>query len=1213
MDEKTPHICDDNCHHYKPFINVHCHTSWSLLDGCASIKGYIQKAKEFNHPGIVVTDHGTAAAWFDFYRDVTKAGLKPVLGCEYYFTTNLDAKVPSRKRPLEERDKHQTILIKSKEGYKNACRLNFMSYTGGFYYKPRISYEQLFQYKEGLLVTSGCMASMFNQFVANDQHEEAEKWFKRFVEEFGEDFYGEIQLNEIVDKNTYGISQKDCNKFILDMCKKYSVPHLIGGDTHYVEKEDKELQNVVLNINSRRSAKDITENKESFIHARKLYYHNSDDYYTFNKEHGYGYDEKEIIDQAFENSLKVLDKVDFKFDTGKINFPKFVHPTIKDKTNLEIIKEMADDGLLYKLRQRKKQGEKFSNELIDEYNKRIEYELEVIDQKQITDYFLIVQDVINWAQKQGFQMGVGRGSVGGSLVAYAIGITEIDPIKFGLYFERFQNPERKSLPDIDVDSANGAREHIRTYLEERYGKESVFGVVTFHLFHAKSALQDASRGLGKESHQDSVLRMEIPTLAVDPNFIKKIEASASLRKEIQDDIVDIWGDSSVPANWDNMKVFKPYIMGGTGGWREDLEEFEHALEHTKDLPLFFAIMRAQPGTSPTVLQWIEENKDTIKWGQKLMGQVKNLGTHAGGILITPGPVYDYIPVARGGKEVVTAFKEADGSTKDLSELGLLKLDILGLRTLNIIGNCLQQVKEDLGKDISNDVTFVNLENPKFYEELNRGNVYGIFQFDGGAVDLMRMIKPDCFNDLVAINALNRPGPKETFGPLYGKWKRYHQAGTPELCSEDDAYPRLEFMREMTKETYYTLCYQEQFMMMVVEAAGFNMGEADDFRRMIAWRKDNAKYYLVEKYFVRLEEGMKSKGYSQEDVDYFVDYCRKFLGYSFNKAHSAAYAYTAAQTLYLKTYYPAYFFANLLNYETQDNYQSIIADALLNGVETLPPAINKSKSQFAVEGNKIRIGLTAIKGCGDKALAELETLEINKCKTLDEVLAKPFKAVKGKVLEVLVNAGTFDELGIDRTKIVTAYALYKDKKIATWFTRKRKALDITTMPPSLLEFPEHIVMAMIEEHKSKETPWIPFVTSLIPHIKAKKALTEAKKDELFEELLGISLSTAKKLSKLLAAAAGFAELDLKSIATRSTDNDLCYWFLKEVHKKNTKTGKPYLTLAITDGSMSVMAKCWQVANFKRGSSYISQLKKDKFGYTVVQNNNLQEIPLDDDNT
>lgn len=1208
MENEAIHICDDKCGCFRPFVNVHCHSSWSLLDGCSSISGYVKRAKEFKHPGLVVTDHGSAAAWFDFYRDVKKAGLKPVLGCEYYFTTNLDNKTPNRKRPLIERDKHQTVLVKNAAGYRNACKLNFLSYTEGFYYKPRINYEQLFAHKEGLIVTSGCMVSIFNQLVANDQYEEAEKWFKRFVDEFGEDFYGEIQFNEITDKNKYGISQKDINDFILSMCKKYGVPHIIGGDTHYVSPEDSKLQDIVLNVSSRRDSKDIQQNTESFIHARHLYYHSSKDYYNFNKDFNYNYDPKEVIDSAFATSLKILDKVDFKFDTGKINFPKFVHPEIKDKTNLEILEELAEEGLFAKLAARKARGEKFSKVKLEEYEKRLKYEIGIIDQKQIVDYFLIVQDVINWARAEGIRPGVGRGSVGGSLLAYAIGITEIDSIKYELYFERFQNPQRRSLPDIDCDFENGGRERIREYLEQKYGKESVFGVVTFHIFQAKSALEDASRGLGKDTHLGSTLKLEIVKLKLEKSFVEEIKKSKSLQKEILENIITVCGEE-VEVNWGNLDCKRVYRNEHNSDWRTDLEELELDLEKVKDLPLFFAAILAQPGTTLTVIQWIDENRDVIKWGQKLIGQVKNLGTHAGGILITPGPIYDYIPVVRGSGEIVTAFKEADGSSKDLSELGLLKLDILGLKTLNVIGNSIAQIKRDLGKDIEDDVTYLGVENPKLYEQINKGNVYGVFQFDGGATDLIRAIKPDCFEDMIAINAINRPGPKETFGMLYGKWKRYHQAGTPELCSEDDAYPRLDFMRKATAKTYYCLAYQEQFMQMVVDGAGFNMGEADDFRRMIGWRKDNPKYYMVEKYFKKLEDAMLERKYSKEDVDYFLEYCKSFLGYSFNAAHACAYAYTAMQTLYLKTYYPAYFFANSLNVESHEEYQAVIADALANGIEILPPSVLKSKYDFTVEDGKVRIGLKAIKGCGAIAVKELEDVKISECKTIDEIFAKPLKKTNSKVLSVLVDAGAFDDLGIDREKILAARALYKEKKIATWFTRKSKALDISKMPDCLLQFPENIVFAMAEKNKDKTEPWIPFVNDLLPYITIKGSMSEKRKEELAEELTGISLSNARRLSKLWELAAQYPNLKLKSLGGRTEDGDLCYWMVKDIEQKKTKTGKPYLTLNISDGSLTVRAKCWRVQEFKRGNTYLSQLKKDLYGFTIVQNEMLEEIEID----
>lgn len=1162
---------------FKEFVHIHLHTSQSTLDGCGKVQKYIELAKEYGHTAMSITDHGNPAGLFDFYREIKNAGMKPILGEEFYFTTNLANRVPNKQRPLEEKDKHQTVLIKNAEGYKNFCKLTYLSFTEGFYYKPRIEYDMLFQHKKGLILTSGCAASMFNQLVANGKAKEAEEWFKKFVNEFGEDFYGEIQFNEITDKAKFGIDQKEMNDFIIKMCQKYGTKILIGGDVHYAGKDDARLQDIVINCQRRKTATtESTENQESFIHARHLFYQSSNDFFEFNEKFGYNYPEK-LIEEAFQNSIDLKNKVNFEFETGKINFPKYQHETIKNKTSDEILETLAEEGLFKKLKTRIDRGEELSNDTITKYQERLAMELDVIKQKKIADYFLIVQDVINWAKSQGIEVGVARGSVGGSLAAYAIGITGIDSMKFGLYFERFINPERTAMPDIDCDFMNGAREKVREYLENKYGKESVFGVVTFHVYKAKSALQDASRGLGKDTSFGSTLMREITNLEVQ------------LPRD---------RDRKEPASGDEEE-------------KVEVHERHTPIEEAKDLKKFFEAVEKDSKTTPTVHQWINENQTTIEQADKLMGQVKNLGTHAGGILITPGPVYNHIPVTRGSGEIVTAFKEADGSSKDLSELGLLKLDILGLRTLNVIKGCIDQIKSDLNIDISQDIEHVALEDPKLFETINKGNLYGIFQLDGGAMDLIKMIRPTCFEDIAAINALNRPGPKETFGLVYGKWKRYWQEGDPDKCKEDlDRYPRLDFMIDVTKETYGCMCYQEHFMLMVREAAGFNMGEADNFRRAIAWREDNPKYHTVKKYFDKLADSMKSKGYSQDDVDYFVEYCRKFMGYSFNKAHAVAYAYIAMQTLYLKVNYPAYFYANLLNVESHDAYQEIISDAIANGIKILSPSITKSKYDFVVENNAVRIGLKALKGFGESAYLELEGFEVgSKHKEIYEILNLPFKKVNSKSFDVLVDAGTFDEFGIEREKIHLVRALYKDKKIEKWFTRKRKPLEIETMPDCLLQFPESTVMDIAKvAFALKEGQGVELVTRLIPFIKVDKKLTEFQKTEREEEILGFSLGLAEKLSQLITLADRYPELKLKSLTSYQTEKDLCYWYLIKKTTAKTKTGKPYLILEISDKSTTVKAKCWNMVDVQKGKAYVSHLKKDKYGYSIVTDSYLTEVEL-----
>jgi DNA polymerase III subunit alpha len=1141
----TPHICETpNCNcKLTPLVNYHMHSGFSQLDGCGKFENYIQLAKEYNIPGLTLTDHGTATGIYQFYKEVKAAGLKPILGEEFYLCTDLTVRKPNRDRELIGKDKHQTILIQNKEGYKSFCKLNYLSFTEGYYYKPRINYEMLFAHNEGLIITSGCAASIFNQLLMHGSKVEAEQWFKRFVDTFGDNFYGEIQLNELNDIHKYNMSQKMINDFIIEMSNKYDIKVIIGGDTHYAFEEDAKLQDIIIN-SQRRKDGDATEVTESFIHARHLYFHNSSHYHKFNTEFGFNYD-PQFINQCLENSIKITEKINFEFPTNVTNFPTYEIP--KGISNKEYCTKLAYEGLLQKLKTRQERGEVFSNEQLQQYEERLDFEINVIANKGYIDYFLIFHDLVKWAKENKLRVGVGRGSAAGALISYGLSITDIDPIRFGLYFERFLNPERQAFPDIDLDSAQGAREKIREYLENKYGKESVFGVCTYQIYQNNSALQDVSRGLGKDTSFSSPLR-EVLAL-------------------------------------------------------KDLNE-------EKDLVSFFDKIVEIPGTSPTLINWIATNKDTIKWAQKLKGQFKNLGTHAGGIVITPGPIYNFIPVAKGGGEIVTAFREADGSTKDLSELGILKLDILGLKTLNVIQSCIDDIKRDLGKDITLDVEHLNLSDPKLYEKLRKGNNVGVFQLESETVTgLCQSIQPDCFDDVVAINAINRPGPLENFAPVFGKWKRWEREGNvAELAKvKDQRYPFV-FMEEPLKNTYGCLLYQEQFMVMVCEAAGFNMGEADSFRRAIGWREDHPKYHTVKKYFDQLQRGMLSKGYSEEDIERFLEYCRGFMGYSYNLSHALSYAYCAMQTLYLKVYYPVYFYANLLNSEgNNEKYQNIIADAVANGIQILPPSITKSKYRFTVEENAIRIGLVALNGFGETAMIELEGFELDKCKTIYEILTKPFKKVNSKAFQCLIDTGAFDEFGVEREKIEVIRALYKDTKIEKWFTRKKGALTIEHIPESLLMFPEEIVLTVAKELKDDSDHWKKLIAQLIPYIKTKPTKEEVK-DMREEEVLGFSMKTVLKLSQLLSLSSKYPELNLQSLSTRQKDTDLVYWYLLKKTIAKTKKGKEYLILEISDNSLTVKAKCWDKINLEKGKAYVSNVKKDQWGYTIVNNSLITEINL-----
>lgn len=1164
----------------KPLVNLHSHSSGSLLDGAAHLKEYVKKAKEYGHPAFALTDHGSAQMTYAMYKYAKEVGVKSITACEFYVTTDNTIKAPNRQRDVVDRDKHVIVLVKNDIGYKNFCRLNYLSYAEGFYYKPRITFDQLFKYKEGLIITTACAAGQTNMLFSAGRFDESEKWFKKFADEFGEDFYAEIQINEINafcsedSANGTDMDQKKMNDFGIALAKKYGVKLVLGNDSHYVVKEDNTLQDILINCQRRKDGPEQAM-EESFISARNLYYFTSDDYYKFNKEFGYNYDES-LLDECFQNSVDIADKCNFEFAIGANNYPVYDLPEGTD--HKDYLTDLAYKGLQRELEARMNQGEEFSDQLLTEYEERLDYEIKVICDKGYSDYFLVFEDLVRWAKSNGIYCGPGRGSAAGSLLSYCLGITIIDPIRFGLYFERFMNPERTAFPDIDFDVMQGSRESIRGYLESKYGKESVFGVCTWTLYQPKSAIQDVCRGMGKDTTFTSVLMTEITKLP--------------------------------------------------------------GLDDAKDLPEFFQKVKESHNVTATVLNWIRENEEVIHWANRMLGLCKNIGTHAGGMVITPGPVYDYIPVIKAGKEIVTAYRESDQSAKDLSELGILKLDILGIKTLNVINESITGIQRDLGIDISEKVKNVDLEDRKLYKKFNKGNNVGIFQLEGGVQDsLIKSIKPSSFEDIVAINAINRPGPLESFSRVFGEWKRIDESGDKAKQAELDKerYP-FEFMKGPLSRTYGCLLYQEQFMLMVKEAAGFNMGEADSFRRAIGWKEDHPKYHTVKKYFDRLKQGMEEKGYSESDTDKFLEYCRNFMGYSYNLSHALSYAYLAMQTLYIKTYYPVYFYTALLNVSGQDEYQGIIADAIANGVDVLPPSINRSKFQFTVEGNSIRIGFVALKGFGDKAMAELTEFDLSQYDNIYDILQLNFKKVNKTSFQNLIDAGTFDEFGVERERIGIVKDLFSDEKIEKWFTRASKALDVSTMPESLFQFPESILFSLVEElrpqleiitqtnEKNKEikkqakkdgvepelieitiTPWTKLIIDLIPYIKFKP-LTEKQKDEKFEEMIGFSMNMVRKLSQLLTLAEKYPDLNLKSLTQRASDKDLCYYFILDIQKKTTKTGKPYKMLKLSDGYLTEKCYLWKDLPMEKGKSYVSHLNKSDFGYAVIADEYISEVEL-----
>jgi len=1140
------------------FVQIHCHSSVSNLDGAVRTDKLIERAKEFGHPALATTEHGSPAGLYDHYKLCKKAGIKPILGLEFYITNDLTARVANKGRELDDRDYHQSVYIKNKEGYKNFNYLTYVSFTDGYYYKPRIDFDLLFSKKNGLMVTSSCLASKFNQLITGGRVQDAEDLFVQFLKHFGDDFYGEIQFNELTKDHPkfseMKIDQRANNKVIIDLCQKYDVPIMIGGDVHYLDKGDGDLQDAI--IQSKRQAK---EGEEGFqIHARHLYYHDVSDYYDFDKKFGYNYG-PDFLEKCFENSVKFSEKVNFDFETGKQHVPKINTGGMSEKDYLE---KITWEGITHRINKTREHRGDVSNDLIDAYEKQIPYELQVIDDLGLNGYLLVVQDIINWEKKNDVYVGPGRGSAAGSVVAYAIGITDLCPITHKLLFERFINPNRKVMADIDWDSDTTGRDKVVEYLIETYGRDSVCNVATFGTYSPKSALKDMSRGLRKTPEMDLILNKKICKLP-----------------EVAEEGVNKWKPKS----------------------GELTAYFENIYKVTND---------------PEIRMWIEQNRDTIVFADKLQGQMKSIGTHAGGIVVTPEPIYNLIPVMKNDKKLVSAFREADGSSKDLGELGILKLDVLGLKTLDVFKDCVNAIKKDKGFDLYDKINHLDLTDDKLIKYFATGNNYGIFQMDRSAMFTSQFKRDgaevDSFEDIVAINAMNRPGPLETFLPKYGYWKAIDKGEivlTPEELADvnKERYP-FEFMRKSLEPTYGCLLYQEQFMQMVCDASDFNFGEADSFRRGIAWREDHPKYYTVETYFDRLKKGMIEKGYTEEDVKKFVEYCRKFMGYSFNRSHSVVYSYVSWQTLFFKVYYPSYFYAAMLNNEDkEEKIQEIIDDARKNAIKILPLSVSKSEYFTKAEDDEsVRLGYKLIRGMGEAVEDELKALEMHKCKTIDEVLQKPFKKINKTALENLVRLGCFDEFGVERELIEKLKNLYKEPKIEKWFSRKRGPGEEKHMPECISEaFDTTIVMDIVPNIINEPLPHIALVNALTPYLKAdtkedpdrKKIRIQKETIAAETELLGFSISIDDSFNDFARSmrAGGF-----KAISDFDEDDPKCYFKVSKITDLKTKNGKTYWQYTLNDGRKEYKAKLWREnKKIVEGNFCVGVLEHSEWGWTLAQ--------------
>lgn len=901
----------------KDFVHLHLHSHYSLLDGAIKIKDLANKAAEYGYKAVALTDHGNIFGSIEFYQEMKKVGVKPIIGMEAYFTNNrFEKKGEGSDDILTDKNYHLILHAKDKTGFKNLMKLSSIAYTEGFYYKPRIDWELLEKYSEGLICQTACLKGFVTHLAATGRLNEARDYAKRLKDIFGEDLYLEIQNN--------GLEEQDiANRGILQIAKELGIKVVATNDSHYLNEDDAYAHDVIKALQMKTTLKELKEKGKAFK-VRGLHFTRPEEMYEKFK----GYEEYLL------NTMEIAEKCNLEIDTVDTRgylFPKYEIPKeYGDISPADYFEKLAKEGLEKIL-----EGQKnLSKEKIQEYKERLDYEINVIKNMGFSEYFLIVQDFINYAKNNGIPVGPGRGSAAGSLVAYALGITEVDPLKHGLIFERFLNPDRISMPDIDVDFCMDNRDRVIEYVREKYGKESVAQIITFNFMKSKMVIRDVARVLGFPYQEaDRIAKMILPG-------------------PIQGSTLTI--DENLEAHPDFKKLYE---------------------------------------TDPKV-------RELLDLSRKLEGSARHTGIHAAGIVIAPGPLDDYVPVYRDKNgELATQFE-----MKTLEQLGLVKMDFLGLKTLTELDLMKKLIKQRHGIDV--DYRSLTFDDEKVFQLFQSGKTTGVFQLESkGMQDLLVRLKPNHFDEIIAILALFRPGPLMS-GMVDEYIERKH--GRKEIV-----YP-FEEVKDILAETYGLIVYQEQIMFIANILSGFTMAEADTLRKAIGKKNPETMAKMKNRFI----EGAVERGFDREKITKLWEDIEKFASYSFNKSHSTAYAYLSYWTAWVKTYYPEEFFTVKLSTENNDTkFLNILNDMENFGIKLLPPDINKSRAEFYIEAPKnIRFGLSRIKGVGEQSAVAIvqERERAGNYKDMFEVCERlDNKAVNKKVLEALVKAGAFDFEGVDR--------------------------------------------------------------------------------------------------------------------------------------------------------------------------------------------------------
>lgn len=948
------------------FVHLHTHTEYSLLDGAGRIKDLLNRCKELGMDSLAITDHGAMYGVVEFYKQAKALGIHPVIGCEVYIAPR---SMKEKEARSDSNYAHLVLLAKNQQGYQNLMRLISIGFLEGFYYKPRIDYETLSKYHEGLICLSGCIGGDIPRLLLDGQYDRAKSLAERLNNIFGDgNFYLEIQDHGLEE-------QTKVNEFIVKLSSETGIPLVATNDVHYVRREDAKAHDVLLCIQTGKTIEDPDRMKFE-----------TDEFYLKSPE-----EMKELfsaVPEAIYNTVEIASRcrVDFDFDT--VHLPKYDVP--EGYTAEEYLRHLCYIGL-----------EKKYNEINDEIKDRLEYEINTIVQMGYVDYFLIVWDFIKFARDRGIMVGPGRGSAAGSLVAYALDITQIDPLKYQLLFERFLNPERVSMPDIDVDFCFERRQEVIDYVVEKYGADKVAQIITFGTMAARAAIRDVGRALN------------MPYAAVD-----------RIAKAI------------------------PFELGMT---------IDRALEINQEL-------RESYEQDSSI-------RNLIDIARRLEGLPRHASTHAAGVVISRDPIIEHVPLQKNDNTITTQFPMGI-----LEELGLLKMDFLGLRTLTVIRDTLELIKQNTGKDI--DINSISLEEPGVYRMISEGDTDGVFQLESaGMRQFLKELKPDNFEDIIAGISLYRPGPMDQI-PRY-------IANKKQPDSIIYTHPSLE---KVLQVTYGCMVYQEQVMQIVRDLAGYSLGRSDLVRRAMAKKKSDIMEQERRNFIYGLEDeagnivvpGALRNGIPEDKANQIFDEMMEFAKYAFNKSHAAAYALIAYQTAWLKYHYPVEFMAALMT-SVMDNSEKVagyIQYCRKKNIQVLPPDINESYIKFTVVDGNIRFGLAAVKNVGLSAIeAILKAREekgrfqsfVDFCHKVDSA------SINKRLVESLIKCGAFDTMNVYRSQLMAVY----EKVLDSVAQDRKKNVDgqislfeqlnsfaetdmEVNILPDIKEFPQKVLLSMEKE-------------------------------------------------------------------------------------------------------------------------------------------------------